>query len=511
MSNNSVASEMYAYDVVIVGCGPAGIFTAYELCKKRVLDDNFKILMIDKGNTLVSRHCPLRDTGTCVKCPTCNIMSGFGGAGTFSDCKLSLHPIGVGGDVADFIGEDEAIKYAKKVEDIIASFDDDRDKRVVVGGKEDYNQAVKEFCSKSKNLYLTYCPTKHLGTDGTLKMMQNMYDYLCSSQHACKVDFLFKTALYSLEKVKKVPANCEKNVNYELCIASETNIKRKNDTLKRNIVNIIYATNVVMAVGRSGNSNVADIFVGDLHDIKPISGPVDIGVRVETNAEILEHVTDKLYDMKFWTFNDSTELKARTFCTNPRGYVSIEHYGENAVANGHSFADKKSHRTNFAILVTMNGKDFDSDTAQGFVHLINSLTDGRLLMSNLADLQLRVPNYNSGKYIKPTLDGIENVCYKPELYNKFYFKRTLTTIIDFIRILDSACMPGLYSDATYLYGPEVKFYSNRFNCDNHFRIAQNLYSIGDGSGITRGIIQSAITGLVAADNIITTTTAPTDA
>lgn len=463
--DSNIVKNKKMYDVVIVGAGPAGIFTAYELVYEKHF--NGSILIIDKGKSIHRRFCPMRkkpDT-PCAHCEPCNIMTGFGGAGTFSDCKLSLYPVGVGGDVADYIGEDEAVYLANKVDNILANFDIDRNKRVVVGNTEQYKQMVDLYTSEE--LKLLYCPTKHLGTDGTLLVMRSMFEALDTTPF---VHFMFETDVETV--------NFDPDSDYTLICHNN------NDSFIT-----VNAHNVVIAPGRVGNSWAKKI-ANDL-GITTTSKYVDIGVRVETETKITKNVTDNLYDMKFYAYNNPFGYKVRTFCTNPRGFVSEEHYHDGcAVANGHSFANKKSNMTNFAVLVNIADDKFTPETATKLMEYINMYSKNKLVCSRLIDDGI---NKQDTRTLKSAL--ITNI-------DNLLPNNVMISICNFLGLLDSVCMPGLYSNRTWLYAPEIKFYSDSIKVDSNFMSDYSgLYFIGDGSGITRGIIQSAITGIKVADNI----------
>lgn len=480
--------ENKSYNVAIIGCGPAGIFTAYELINKGYKG---KILMIDKGKDINHRVCPMREKpgSDCVNCSTCSIMSGFGGAGAFSDCKLSLYPINVGGNIADYVGEDEAIDLAIKVDNIFTKYDKDAGKREVIGDPESYKKAKEEFCTGSgqgvmygQTLELNFCPTKHLGTDGTLLVMHEMFEAL---NKASNVEFMFNSEVKKIDYIYSYK-------NYEFDVYDNSTKKCVTVTTSK----------LVLAPGRVGNSWMKH--VANRLGIKVKSGSVDIGVRVETDASITDEVTDKLYDMKFFSHDPCTGYKVRTFCTNPKGFVSEEKYNGCAVVNGHSFANTKSNKTNFAILVNITDENFKSEDAVQFMNFVNSYSDGKPIITNAVDF---IYSNVVDRITQKMRDKIENdytlQSAKPAKFGNLYPSSVYDSIANFMRLLDSSCMHGLCGPKTWLYGPEIKFYSNTIECDEHFETKlPGLYCIGDGAGITRGIIQSAASGLVVADHIV---------
>lgn len=460
------------YDVAIVGAGPAGLFAAYTLVEK-----TNNIVIIDSGKDIYNRFCPLREgkVKQCINCSPCNIMHGFGGAGTFSDCKLSLTPYGVGGDIVDYISGHDADNYISKVEHIFASFDPDDLKREVIGNNiPSQLKESAEYC----NLTLTNCPTKHLGTDGTLVVMQNLFEYLKSKG----VQFYFDTEVVKAEEINS---------------SEIRTISVYTDKL------VLNAKNVIFAVGRSGNHWLKTVIANDL-DIKTTSNKVDIGVRVEIDAEDVEKITDLLYDMKFSKI-DHLGNKIRTFCTNPRGYVSEEHYDNNTcLVNGHSFADKKSNRTNFALLVTLNNTAITSDYVRQLIQLKNSVVGNKIMVQDYASFVGLVPfdAYKISRHETNTLKTA--VPFDMSNILPSSIKNAICIFMgSFETLVNTYCGRYIDLNSIMLYGLEAKFYSDRIEVDNHFETARKgIYAVGDGSGITRGIVQSCVSGMVAADNII---------
>lgn len=462
------------YDVAIVGAGPAGLFAAYNLAKKT---DN--IIVIESGKNIYHRSCPLREgkAKECVNCLPCNIMQGFGGAGTFSDCKLSLTPYGVGGDVIDYISNSDAENYTNEVEHIFASFDPFNSKRKIIG-KDIPSQLTNaaEQCS----LTLTKCPTKHLGTDGTLIVMKNLFEYLKDKG----VQFCFGTEVTKVEE-KEDPSS-EKIIS----VYTDQSI-------------IFNAKNVIFAVGRSGNHWLKNVIAKDL-GIKTVSNKVDVGVRVEVNAEDVEDITNLLYDMKFSKV-DAFGNKVRTFCTNPRGYVSEEHYDSNTcLVNGHSFAKKKSNRTNFALLVTLNNAAITSDYVRQLIQLKNSVVGNKIMVQDYCSFAHLLP-FDSSKISAHETNTLKTAVPfdMDNILPSIVKDNILSFMLAFARLVYIYCNKPLNLDSVTIYGLEAKFYSDRIEVDNHFETAKKgIYAVGDGSGITRGIVQSCISGMVAANNII---------
>lgn len=444
-------------EVVIVGAGPAGLFAAYNLCRKK----EFKVTVYDKGKNIYNRQCPVRDGKSCVNCQPCNIMCGFGGAGTFSDCKLSLSPYGVGGNIVDYIGGPKAENYVQEVEDIFDWFDTDSTSRKTIGLKTNkYTELENKL--KDYNIDITYCPTKHLGTDGTLSVMKLMYEYLKSNG----VIFKFCTEII----------NCNKVADSFILYTS------KNETR--------HADYVIFAPGRSGNTWLSEMLKKQF-DIKTESNRFDIGFRVEVPYETVSELTDNLYDMKLSKTYD-TGVKVRTFCTNPKGYVSEEHYKNNiALANGHSYADKKSNNTNFAVLVTL---PISTEEGISYVQNFADRISGGVAVCSFEDLYF---GRYSGTKLETTLKTA-----KHRGFNAFLPQTVIDHFCYFMKTLDKV-YPGVASDMTNVYGIEAKFYSDTIKVDENFETSiSGLYCIGDGSGITRGIVQSAASGLAVTDNIM---------
>lgn len=447
-------------NVVIIGAGPTGLFAAYNLATR--VKDKVKITVLDKGNNIYSRNCPMREGKPCVHCKPCNIMCGFGGAGTFSDCKLSLSPYGVGGDIVDYIGGPKAEDYVHQVNDIFTWFDKDALKRKIIGLKNNTYEMLENKLANA-GLSLTYCPTKHLGTDGTLAVMKLMYEYLVSNG----VEFTFRADVYNFNKT---------DVYYDY----------KN--LNKNSIKYDY---LIFAVGRSGNEWLGKVMRD--HNVKTQSKKFDIGFRVEVPYEVVSELTDNLYDMKISkTYDDG--IKVRTFCTNPRGYVSEEHYRDNiALANGHSYADKKSNNTNFAVLVTL---PIDTKEGMKIVESYANAINGGIAVNSFRDFDM-ASDY--GLKLEPTLKTAKT---EYDIYS--YLPKEVTEhFIQFMYDLDKAYF-GVVSDKTNVYGIEAKFYSDTIEVNDNFETSiPNVYCVGDGSGITRGIVQSGCSGLVVSDDIIT--------
>lgn len=458
-------------EVIIVGCGPAGIFTALELIKSK---PDISIIMLDKGRNIKVRKCPKATTENCVECIPCNISCGWGGAGAFSDGKLSLSK-DVGGWLEEYIGAKQLNDYIEYVDEQYLKFGGNPN---IVYNK-DFADNLEYECSKY-NLKLVKCPVRHLGTEKSEEIMDYMYEELKKQKNV---------TIYDLADVIKT--NLEKTEK-EIIVR----IKKEEITFK--------AKYIIFAVGRSG----ADWLLQTCkqNGIPIYSNQVDMGVRVELPNAITDHLTKELYEFKIYNTSKTHENVVRTFCMNPSGFVSQENYDDEnlAVVNGHSYQNKKSNLTNFALLVSANFTEpFKEPIKYGkyIASLGNMLTGGKIMVQRLKDLK-------EGK--RSTKSRIKNLPYEITLKDaipgdlSFVFpQRILTALLETLENLDNVC-PGINGDSTVLYGVEVKFYSSQVEVNNNLETPiKNVYAIGDGAGITRGLMQASISGVVAAKDIIT--------
>jgi uncharacterized FAD-dependent dehydrogenase len=458
------------YDVLIIGAGPAGIFTALEINK---FNKNLKILLVDKGRTIEKRTCPERTQGYCSKCAICGITSGWSGAGAFSDGKLSLSPE-VGGRITDYMSESEAQELVNYADQYYLSFG----ARDVVFGLN--NQRVEDIAYEASkhNIQLISCPVRHLGTEHAYTVLKAMHDYLVNEPN---------TEFWELSKAEDLIVKDGKVVGATLINKG-----------KKIEVNAQY---VVVAPGRGGAE-----WLKEQTDKLNITTEVDIGVRVEVPNSIMDHLTRDLYEAKLVYYSDSFDNKVRSFCMNPGGVVSGEHYdGDVAVVNGHSYADTKlkTQNTNFALLVsTRFTEPFNQPIEYGkyIARLANMLTGGGIMVQRLGDLlKGRRTDYDRLKK-STTIPTLKSAV--PGDLSYVLPARYLTSITETLRAFDKIA-PGLYSKNTLLYGVEVKFYSSKVKVDNNFRTQiENLYAIGDGAGITRGLMQASVTGIVVARDIL---------
>lgn len=460
------------YDLIIVGAGCAGVFTAYEFIK---LKPDAKILVLDKGNAIENRNCPRRITGKCVNCNPCNITTGFSGAGAFSDGKLSLTP-DVGGELAEYVGYNKALEIIQYVDEIYLKYGAD----TTVHGLNK-NEEFKEIKHKAiqNNLKLVECPVRHLGTEESYEIYKKIqYDLISKG-----VEFKFRAMVEDLI----IENNVVKGI-----VLSNT----KND-----IDFIYYADNVVVAVGREGSQWLKKVC--DKHNIANIPSAVDIGVRVEVKDEVMEKINRNLYEGKFIYRTPTFDDKVRTFCQNPSGEVSIEKYEDNLVtANGHSYKNTKTNNTNLALLVSINfTQPFQDSIGYGksVAKLANMIGNGTVLVQRYGDFKRHrrsTPERISRGNIIPTL----NEATAGDLTLVLPYRIT-TDIVEMIEALNGVA-EGFNSDETLLYGVECKFYSNKVLVDNNFETTvKGLYAAGDGANISRGIMQSNSNGVLIARNI----------
>lgn len=454
------------YDVVIIGAGPAGIFTAIEMIK---MGSNKKILIAEKGNAIENRHCPKSKTKKCVGCkPYCHITTGFSGAGAFSDGKLSLS-YEVGGDLPLLIGADLAQETIDYTDKIYLEFGADT-KVEGIGNSEE----VKKIRSRAikAGLKLVDCPIRHMGTEKAQDIYLAIENFLKNSG----VELLFG---YECTDVILDGAKC-------------LGVKLKNN--KEEIE--VFSDRTVIATGRRGAEWLEKICAE--HNIAHQPGTVDIGVRVEVRNEVMEKVNEVLYESKLVGYPKPFKNKVRTFCQNPGGFVSQENYDNDlAVVNGHSYKELKSDNTNLAILCSHNfSEPFNQPIAyaQKVGELTNMLGEGKIMVQRFGDIldgkrtwQKELLQSN----IKPTLpDVVAGDITAAMPY------RAMTNIINFIQAMDIV-VPGFAAHETLLYSPELKFYSNRVKMDKDFNTnVEGLHCLGDSSGWTRGLMMASVMGVL---------------
>ncbi|NRT34358.1 hypothetical protein BJV38_003054 [Clostridium beijerinckii] len=457
------------YDVIIVGAGPAGIFTAYELKKQK---PQSKILLVESGKSIDKRHCPKDKTKKCVSCkPYCHITTGFSGAGAFSDGKLSLS-YEVGGDLPELAGADLIQEYIDYTDSIYLDFGADT-KVEGVGN----NEAVKEIRRKAiqGGLKLVDCPIRHLGTEKAQEIYLKIQKHLLNTGVEIKFDTTVKNLLIRNNEVSGVLIT---------------------DSLTRTNDEEMFSDKVVVATGRKGADWLKDMCIE--HKINHSAGPVDIGVRVELRNEVMESVNNVLYESKLIGHPAPFKDKVRTFCQNPGGFVSQENYDNNlAIVNGHSYKDKKSDNTNLAILSSHNfSAPFNEpiEYGQKVAELVNMLGNGKILVQRYGDILDGKRTWEKELYesnVRHTLPDAE----AGDLTSAMPY-RTMTNILNFIQAMDTV-VPGFASRETLLYGPEIKFYSNRIDLDKNFETnIKGLHCLGDSSGWTRGLMMASAMGVI---------------
>jgi uncharacterized FAD-dependent dehydrogenase len=455
---------MTSYDVIIIGTGPAGIFAALELVK----NPGLKILMIEKGSDIQRRACPMIESSVpCIQCGLCSILCGWGGAGAYSDGKLTLTP-DFGGWLKDYISTEDLLLFIEYVDSIYRSFG--------AGGAvhgED-NAALSRLKKKSAGYNLELIPARirHIGTDLCREVLKKIQDDLSG-----KVEILFDTPVHQIR------------VNDGVVSGVTTGDGRTFD-----------AHAVIVAAGREGSTWLSA--EAKRLGISVQKNPVDIGVRVELPAHIMKDITDVAYEGKFIYYSRRFRDRVRTFCMNPYGEV-VKEYSEGVCsANGHSYKNRKTENTNFALLVSTDfTRPFDDPIAYGrYIAGLADLLGGGVIVQRLGDLKM-------GR--RSTADRIAEGSVRPTLEDatpgdlSFVLPyRHLHNIMEMLEALDNVS-PGVNSGDTLLYGVEVKFYSMKLKLTPGLETeVKNLFAAGDGAGVTRGLIQASISGVVAAREVM---------
>lgn len=452
------------YDVIIVGAGPAGIFSALELAKYE--NAQLRILMLEKGPELDRRRCPANRGFGCVNCNPCTLLQGWGGAGAFSDGKLDL-TTEVGGWLPDYRTKEELAKYIDYADSVYCKFG--APQRLYGTDQEKIDEIKRKAIFAG--LRLTQQKIRHMGTEQCAQVLHNMHRHL-RDEVEIQTGVEVKSLLIRERKVEGVEtAGGEK----------------------------FQSKYVIVAPGRSG----AEWFTTEAQmlGLKTLNNPVDVGVRVEVLAPIIEELTDVLFEPKFIYFSKSFEDRVRTFCVCPRGEVITESYEGTMTVNGQSYAERKTDNTNFAILVsTKFTEPFREPIAYGkYLARLTNLLSGGIIVQRLGDLE--AGRRSTEKRIKrglvvPTLKDAT-----PGDLSFVLPYRYLTDIREMLQALDYVA-PGINSRDTLLYGAEVKFYSARLELSNHLETKiRNLFTIGDGAGVTRGLIQASVSGVIAAREI----------
>mgnify|MGYP000665994395 FL=1 len=448
------------YNVAIIGAGPAGIFTALEIVK---LKPEWKVVLIEKGARIEKRVCLLREGyKSCPSCKTCGLLCGWGGAGAFSDGKLTLTP-DVGGHLVDYMSFGDVENLIQYCDDIYL----EHGATEVVYGRNRSEFADIERAATLAELKLVHSPVRHLGTEKSLHVLKHMQDYLED-----------KIEIINNKTVDKLDIENNKIKGFTLSDGTK-----------------IDAEYVVVAPGREG----ADWFSKELikNGVELINNAVDVGVRVELPAAVMEPITSRLYESKLIYYSPTFGDEVRTFCMNPNGEVVSENYNGIQTVNGHSYADKKTQNTNFALLVSKKFTEpFKEPITYGqhVASLANMLSGGGILVQRFGDLldgKRSTPDRIRESIIKPTLE-----CAMPGDLSLVLPYRQLLSIIEMLYALDKIA-PGVASRYTLLYGVEVKFYSARPKLTNELESKEikNLFAIGDGAGVTRGLMQASASGV----------------
>ncbi len=453
------------YNVAIIGAGPAGIFSALEIVKLR---PEWKVILIEKGQRIENRKCPLREgSPKCVNCKRCGLLCGWGGAGAFSDGKLTLTP-DVGGHLVDYMQREKVEKLIKYADDLY--IEHGATDEVFGTDMETFREIERQ--AVLAELKLVHSPVRHLGTERSLDVLKHMQDYLSD-----KITILNNVTAQSLivecEQVKGI-------------------VLDNGETIK--------AEYTIIAPGREGADWLTHEFAKN--KIGMVNNAVDVGVRVELPAPVFAPLTDKLYESKLVYYSPTFGDEVRTFCMNPNGEVVQENYNGIATVNGHSYANIKTNNTNFALLVSKKFTEpFKEPIAYGqhIASLANMLAGG-ILVQRFGDLlegRRSTPDRIQSSIITPTL-----ACATPGDLSLVIPYRQMKSIIEMIFALDKLA-PGTASRYTLLYGIEVKFYSARVKLTNELETegVKNLFTIGDGAGVTRGLIQASASGVYVAQTI----------
>lgn len=460
------------YDVVIVGAGPAGLFNAYELITN---NPKLKIAILEKGFFVKKRVCPMIKQGVpCKNCNPCAILSGYGGAGTFSDGKLNFIPKLGKSDLTKYMSESEAYKLIDETEAIFNKFNMDAE---VYPSNLDFASEIRKKVTVA-GAKLLIIKQKHLGSDHLPEYIEGICKFLADK---------------GVSLIERSDVTDIKTINEEEHEITYLDPSKKEKS--------IISKNVVIAPGRTGAKWIQDF--ADKHNIPYLSQSIEIGVRVEVRKDIMEEITNVIYDPTIFIKTKTYSDEIRTFCTNPAGFVAKENYYGYICVNGHALKDTKSNNTNFAFISKVNLTEPVTNTrlyGESIARIANVLGDGKPIIQSLKDLKngrrSEWHRINKG-FIEPTLKD----CVAGDLALVMPH-RIITNILEGLETLDKI-IPGVANDDTLLYGPEIKFFSNEIATDNNFKLNNdNIYFIGDGAGKAGNIVTAAATGLVAARDIL---------
>ncbi len=459
------------YDVIIIGAGPAGLFSAYELISK---NKNLKIAILDKGFRVKNRVCPMNKKGIpCQNCNPCAILAGYGGAGTFSDGKLNFIPRLGKSDLTKYMPESVANKLIDETEEIFNKFK--MDAEVYPSNMDEANEIKKKVAIAGAKLLVI--KQKHLGSDHLPEYIDGICDYL-EENGVTLIDRADVTDIKTID-----------TDNHEV-----TYVTGKKET-------VLTGKNVIVAPGRTGAKWIQEL--ADKYEIPYLSQSIEIGVRVEVRKEIMQEITDVIYDPTIFIKTNTYGDEIRTFCTNPGGFVAKENYYGFICVNGHALKEVKSNNTNFAFISKVNLTEPVTNTrlyGESIARIANVLGDGKPIIQSLKDLKngrrSEWHRINKG-FIEPTLKD----CVAGDLALVLPH-RIISNILEGLETLDKI-IPGVANDDTLLYGPEIKFFSNEIETDNNFKLENdNIYFVGDGAGKAGNIVTAAATGLVAARDIL---------
>ena len=450
------------YDVIIIGAGPGGIFAAYELMQQK---PELKVAVFEAGHALSKRRCPIdgEKIKTCIGCKSCSIMSGFGGAGAFSDGKYNITN-DFGGTLYEYIGKKQALELMRYVDEINMRYGGEGTRLYSTAGTR-----FKTVCIRN-DLHLLDASVRHLGTDINYVVLENLYAYLRE-----KVRFFFDTPVLSVEK---------KETGYQVITAEGSYSSEK----------------CIVSVGRSGSKWMEKV-CRELK-ISTKSNRVDIGVRVELPAAVFAHLTDELYESKIVYRTEKYGDKVRTFCMNPKGAVVNENTNGIITVNGHSYEDpaRQTENTNFALLVAKHfSEPFKDSNGYGeSIARLSNMLGGGVIVQRFGDLirgRRSTPSRIEEAFITPTLNAT------PGDLSLVLPKRILDGIIEMIYALDKVA-PGTANEDTLLYGVEVKFYNMEVEVNENLESChEGLYIIGDGSGITHSLSHASASGVHVARKI----------
>ncbi|MBB5355971.1 hypothetical protein HNR43_001949 [Anoxybacillus mongoliensis] len=472
------------YDVIVVGAGPTGIFTCYELTLKL---PGARVLLVDKGHDIYKRNCPIlqkkiekcpppvgkKDYAGCL--PACSITNGFGGAGAYSDGKFNITSE-FGGWMTDYLPDSTVLQLIRYVDEINLKHG------ATHTLTDPLTDEVREIEKRAyaAGLKLLRAQVRHLGTEQNLEILKSIYEYLRTH-----IDMMFKEEVSDILTEKIDGTSRVKG------------IQLKNGDM-------IYADRVVIAPGRDGSAWLTNIL--KRRGLKMINNQVDIGVRVETSNVVMEEINTHLYEGKF-IFNTSVGTQVRTFCSNPSGHVVVENHSGIMLANGHAYKDPKlgSNNTNFALLVSHKFSDpFDqpNEYAHQISRLANALSNGGIIVQKYGDIlkgRRSTEKRIKEGFIEPTLkEAVPGDLGLVLPYN------TMKSLIEMTEALN-VVTPGIASEHTLFYGVEAKFYSARPKLNERFETEiSGLYVGGDGAGITRGLAQAGACGVWIARHIVET-------